>query len=81
MGSRSVVEFESQAMFGGCFQCVLDAACEAAEWLTSAVQFESAALRAVTRKASTKVTLTEASHQRDDRVSQAVSLAPLAKHQ
>jgi len=34
---HQVVECTSQAMFGGCFQWVLGAACEADEWLTSAV--------------------------------------------
>ena len=35
---------------GGRFQWVLDAACEAGEWLHQPLQFESAALRAVTHK-------------------------------
>jgi len=48
-----IVECTSQAMSGGCFQRVLDAACEAAEWLHQPLQFESAALRAVTRKVPT----------------------------
>ena len=59
MSFRKVVEYTSQAMSGGCFQRVLDAACEAAERLHQPLQFESAALRAVTCKVPTKVPLTE----------------------
>jgi hypothetical protein len=32
-------------VFGGCFQWVLDAACEAVEWLSQPLGFESLALR------------------------------------
>jgi len=34
-----------QAVFGGCYQWVLDTACQAVEWLRQPLGFESLALR------------------------------------
>lgn len=55
-----------------------DAACEAAEWLHQPLQFESAALRAVTRTYY-KSTLDRVSRQGDDKSSQAVLSVPTGK--
>lgn len=43
-GSQNL-QFMVQAVFGGCYQWVLDAACQAVEWLDQPLGFNSLALR------------------------------------
>jgi hypothetical protein len=40
-----LLQFLVQTVFGGCFQWVLDAACQAVEWLSQPLGFKSLALR------------------------------------
>jgi hypothetical protein len=70
-----------RAASGGCFQRVLDTVRETGEWLHQPLQFESAALRAVTHKIPTKVLLTEHLESETIIVRAVLFEHPLAKHQ